>query len=169
MSLLEIRKFPEPVLKKKCKNVAELTPKVEKLIRDMFETMYFASGVGLAASQVGVPLRICVIDTRPRGKKQPMVLINPKLVSKKNKIYEEEGCLSFPGIVARIKRHKDVKVEAVDEKGMPVVIEGSGLLGRAIQHEMDHLDGKVFIDYLPWWTRRRIRGEIKKRKKEGTW
>lgn len=169
MSILKICKYGDPVLKKKCKPVAELNQDIKKLAADMLETMYAAPGAGLAANQVGVPLRMCVIDVKPDGRRQPLVLINPVIKEKKGRMTDDEGCLSFPGISAMVKRFRNIKVEAVNEKGMPVVVEGSDLLARALQHELDHLDGKVFIDYLTLFKKMQIKSEIRKRKKAGTW
>lgn len=169
MSILKIYKYGEPVLKKKCLPVKEITPEIKKLAADMLETMYANMGVGLAACQVGVPDRICVIDIRPEGKRKPIVLINPKIIDKSGKMLEEEGCLSFPGIVARIKRYKNVKVSAVNENGLPVIVEGEYLLSKALQHEIDHLDGKVFISRLPIYKKLQVQYQIRKRKKLGEW
>lgn len=169
MAKLKIHRYGDLVLRKKCATVTEITPEIRQLAADMLETMYAAPGVGLAAPQVGLPLRLCVIDVRPDGKKSPLVLINPVLVSGEGKIEEEEGCLSFPGFAAMVKRFDKARVEAVNEKGLPVVVEGSDLLARALQHELDHLDGKMFIDYLTPWKRKRIEQEIRRRKKEGDW
>ena len=142
---------------------------IKELAANMLETMYAAPGVGLAASQVGVPVRMCVIDTRPEGKRSPIVLINPKITSKKGKLIEEEGCLSLPGINAKVKRFSDITVEAVNENGFPITVSGSGFLSRAIQHEIDHLDGRIFIDYLSWWARQKLMKEIRKKRKLEGW
>lgn len=169
MSVLKICKYGDPVLQKKCKLVGEFDPALNKLIMDMLETMYAAPGVGLAANQVGIPVRLCVIDVHPNGRKQPMVLINPRISSKKGRVKEEEGCLSLPGILAKVKRFNEVCVEALNENAMPVIIEGKDLLARALQHELDHLDGKTFVDSVSLWEKAKIKREIKRRKKEGTW
>jgi peptide deformylase len=169
MSMLKIRKYGDPVLRKKCRHIDEITLEVAKLASDMLETMYANRGVGLAACQVGVPVRMCVIDVRPEGNKKPLILINPRIISKKGVFTEVEGCLSFPGIAAEIKRHRHVKVNAINEKGLPVVIEGRDLLSKALQHEIDHLDGKVFIARLPLLKKFRVQYEIRKRKKAGQW
>ncbi len=169
MSTLAIRKIGDPVLKQKCKPVEKIDAKVKKLIVDMLDTLYAAPGVGLAANQVGVPLQLFVMDLQIERKKQPFVLINPSLKEAKGKLYEEEGCLSLPGIHAKVKRNKLVKMEAINHEGMPIVIEGEGLLARVLQHEYDHLQGKTFVDHLSFWQKARIKAEIKKRKKEGSW
>ncbi|MBN1622185.1 MAG: peptide deformylase [Endomicrobiales bacterium] len=169
MSILKIRKYGDSVLRKKCKPIKQITPEIKKLISDMFDTMYANSGVGLAASQVGVPLRLLIIDTKPAGKKQPLVLINPRIIRKSGKIYEVEGCLSFPGIATEIKRYKNVTVNAINEEGLPIIVEGKELLSRAIQHEIDHLEGIVFTKRMPLLKRFKIQYEIRKRKKQGMW
>ena len=122
MSILHIKKLGDPILKRKCKPVKEITPEIKQLAADMLETMYAAPGVGLAAPQIGLPIRMVVIDVRHEGRRSPLVLINPKIVSKKGKMLEEEGCLSLPGIVADVKRYEDVTVEAVNENGFPVAV-----------------------------------------------
>ena len=167
--ILEIKKYPDITLKRKCKTVKKIDDEIKKLAADMLETMYAAPGVGLAANQVGVPVRLCVIDIRPDGKKNPLVLINPRIVSKKGRIFELEGCLSFPGLNEKVRRASEVKVEATDENGMPVAVYGKELLSRALQHELDHLGGKVFIDYLSFLKKLSIKGKIRKLKKEGIW
>jgi peptide deformylase len=169
MSLLKIRKLGDPALKKKCKPVAEITSEIKQLAADMLETMYAAPGMGLAACQVGVPLRICVIDIKPEGRSAPLILINPKMISKRGRIVEEEGCLSLPGIVAKVRRYTDVNVEAVNEKGFPVSVSGKGLLSKALQHEMEHLEGKVFIDNLSWIKKQKLMMEIRKKRKLEGW
>lgn len=169
MAILKIKKYGDPILRKKAKPVAEIDAGVKKLVRDMFETMYEAPGAGLAATQVGVPLRVCVIDVKPEGRRQPIALINPVIKSKKGKVFQDEGCLSFPGLSAKVKRCAEVKVEAVNEHGMPVEVDGKEILAIALQHELDHLDGKVFLDYLPFLQKLKLKREIRRRKKEGTW
>ncbi len=169
MSILKIRKIGDPILKKKCKPVDEISDGIKQLVQDMLETMYAAPGVGLATSQVGVPARVCVIDIRPEGKREPIVLINPKIVSKTGKVIDEEGCLSLPGIVAKVRRCSEVTVEAVDHRGFPVSVSGRGILSKALQHELDHLDGKLFIDNLSWLVKQKLKREIKKKRKLEGW
>jgi peptide deformylase len=169
MGLRKIYTYGEPILRRKCTAVRAITPEIRALIADMFATMYAAPGVGLAAPQVGMPVRICVIDTREGGKNTPLTLINPRIVAKSAPVEEEEGCLSFPGLAAKVTRPGVVQVEAVDDNGLPVTVEGHGLLARALQHEIDHLDGKMYIDYLSWWKRKKLEQEIRARKKQGTW
>jgi peptide deformylase len=169
MSVLRIVKYPDPMLREKCAPVTEITPAIRKLITDMLETMYAAPGVGLAAPQVGVPVRICVIDVHSEGRRQPMVLVNPQIVYKEGKMLGEEGCLSFPGLPEDVKRYSKVRVEALNAKGFPVGIEGEDILSRCLQHEIDHLDGKVYMDYLSLLKRKQMELEIKRRKKRGEW
>ena len=169
MSKRAIYRYGEPVLRQKCDPVERITPVIRQLVFDLLETMYAAPGVGLAANQVGVPLRICVIDVRPDNRPRPLVLINPRIVDRQEEVEEEEGCLSLPGMMSKIKRARWVRVEAINEKGFPIMIEGEGFLGRALQHEVDHLEGKLYIDYLQPWRRKKLEQEIKARKKEGKW
>lgn len=166
---MKICKLGEPVLRQKCKVIKEITPEIRALAAEMLRTMYAAPGVGLSANQVGIPLRLCVIDAMPEGRRQPLVLINPVVAVGEGKIEAEEGCLSLPGIWATVKRFKKVRVNAVTEMGLPVTVTGEGLLARALQHEIDHLDGKVFIDYLPEHLKKAAEKEIRDRKKQGTW
>lgn len=169
MSILKINKYGDQILKKQCKPVEKITSEIKQLINDMFETLYAAPGIGLAANQVGVLLQICVIDLRIDNKKRPLVLINPRIVSQKDKIDGEEGCLSLPGLSAKVKRYNYVTVEAINDKGFPIVVQGEGLSSRVLQHEIDHLKGKVYLDYLSFGNRKKLENEIKERKKRGEW
>jgi len=168
MAKLEIKKYGENVLRKKSEAVEKITDEIKSLARDMLETMYAAPGVGLSAPQVGVPLRVCVIDVDP-DKKTPFIMINPKIIKGENKISAEEGCLSFPGIYEDVKRFEKVVAEYTDELGKRKEVRADKFLAKAIQHELDHLDGKLFIDYLPEWKRKAVEKEIKRRKKSGNW
>lgn len=169
MAKLTIYKYGDQVLRKKTEPVSEITDEIKKLVDDMFETMYAAPGVGLAAPQIGLSLRLCVIDVRPNGKSDPLVMINPEVVEGENKIVGEEGCLSFPEIYENVKRFEKVVAEYTDLKGKRQKIKGEGFLAKAIQHEIDHLDGKLFIDYLPDFKRKSVEKEIKRRKKARSW
>lgn len=143
MAIREIRKKGDEILRKKSKPVTEVNNKINQLIDDMFETMYEADGVGLAAPQVGILKRICVIDVG----EGPIVLINPeKLEESSEQVQAVEGCLSIPGIYGEVKRPKRVVVKAMDRDGKYFTIEGTDMLARAICHEMDHLDGILFED-----------------------
>ena len=169
MAILKIVKYGDPVLRKKTAPVTEITDDIIQLAEDMLETMYAAPGVGLAGPQVGVSLQICVIDVVPEGKRNPIVLINPKVLSGEDKVELEEGCLSFPKIYEKVKRWNKVRVEYVDLKGNLKEVEVEGFLAKAFQHEIDHLNGKVFIDYLPDWKRKLVEKEIRRRKKGKSW
>jgi peptide deformylase len=145
MALLKIREIGDPVLRTKCKEVEEVTDKTRKLLDDMAETMYDAPGVGLAAPQVGISKRIVVIDVGSGL----LELINPEIIESSEKTYiDNEGCLSIPEKTAKVERAYKVKVEALDRDGKEIIVKGKGLLARALQHEIDHLDGKLFVDYL---------------------
>ena len=143
MAIRNIRKMGDEVLRKPSKDIKEMTSRIMLLIDDMFETMYEAYGVGLAAPQVGILKRLVVIDTYEG---QPLVLINPKIVEKDGEQIGDEGCLSLPGKVAVVKRPNHVVCEALDRDMNPIRVEGEGLLARAICHELDHLDGILYPD-----------------------
>ena len=143
MALREIRVMGDPVLTKVCREVTEVTPKITELIDDMFETMYEANGVGLAAPQVGILKRIVVIDVG----EGPIVLINPEIIEKSGEQTGEEGCLSLPGKVGTVTRPNYVKCRAYDENMEQFEVEGTELLARAICHELDHLDGILYRDH----------------------
>ena len=143
MAIRNIRKMGDEVLRKPSKEIKEMTSRIMLLIDDMFETMYEAYGVGLAAPQVGILKRLVVIDTYEG---QPLVLINPKIVEKDGEQIGDEGCLSLPGKVAVVKRPNHVVCEALDQDMNPIRVEGEGLLARAICHELDHLDGVLYPD-----------------------
>ena len=142
--VFEIKKFPDPVLKKISRPVEVFDEDLEKFVNDMFTAMKVHDGVGLAAPQVGVSKRIAVIEYEEKS----YVLINPKVIEQNGIQEGEEGCLSFPGIFANVKRPQHVKIEAQDVKGEKNILEAEGYLARAFLHEMDHLNGKLFIDYL---------------------
>lgn len=143
MAIREIRKKGDEILRKKSKPVKEINEKINELIDDMLDTMYDSDGVGLAAPQVGILKRICVIDVG----EGPIVLINPeKIEESEEQIQAVEGCLSIPGIYGEVKRPERVVVKALDRQGEPFTLEGTGMLARALCHEMDHLDGILFED-----------------------
>jgi len=170
MAILRITKHGEPVLKKVSALVAyeTLRPDLPRLLKDMWATMYAVKGVGLAAPQVGLNLRLSVVDARPEGKAQRLVLINPEIVAGEGVMFEEEGCLSLPGVFARIKRYARVRIRALDARGRPFEMEGAGLLARAFQHEVDHLDGKLFIDHLPFAEKLKVLSLIKDLRRDWT-
>jgi peptide deformylase len=159
MAILEIKKYPDPILRKKAEEVKEITEEIKKIAQDMIETKRSSQGIGLAAPQVGILKRIIVLRTE----NHPQVLVNPEILEKsKEKEIMEEGCLSFPGLYLKIKRAKRVKVEALDEKGEKIKIQAEGLPARIFQHEIDHLDGILFIDRLSFWQKLKIKNQLKK-------
>ena len=159
MALLTVRLYGDPVLRQVATPVREITAEIKRNIADMTETMWHQVGIGLAAPQVGLPYRILVMDD---GKGGAQALINPEIESRSGTIREEEGCLSLPGVFGVIERSKTVTVKAMDAEGKPVSLEVTGLKARIVQHEMDHLDGVLFIDRLPPVTRDRIKKKIQK-------
>ncbi|MGH7316923.1 MAG: peptide deformylase [Candidatus Rokuibacteriota bacterium] len=159
MALLTVRLYGDPVLRQVAAPVREITAEVKRAVADMTETMWHQVGIGLAAPQVGLPYRILVMDD---GKGGAQALINPVIDSRSGTIREEEGCLSLPGIFGEVERSKAIMVSAIDADGKPVVLEASGLKARIVQHELDHLDGVLFIDRLPPVTRDRIKKKIQK-------
>ena len=144
MSILDIRVLGDPVLRQATVPVAAMTESLHRLVADMFDTMHHARGIGLAAPQVGRTERLTVVQVDD----QRLVLINPEVIERAGKSKGEEGCLSIPDIYADVERPSTVTVRALDERMQPFELEATGLLGRCIQHEIDHLDGKLFIDYL---------------------
>ncbi len=150
MAILEIKRYPESVLREKCLPVENIDGKLQRLIDNMLETMYAAPGVGLAAPQVGISRRLVVIDVslREEEKTPLIVLINPEIVDAEGEVEGEEGCLSFPGYTTTVKRSERVVVRGLDRKGRPLEVEGTSLLSRALQHEIDHLNGTLLIDRI---------------------
>lgn len=143
----EILVYPDPFLARKALPVAVVDDRVRALIRDMFETMYAAEGVGLAATQVGVGKRVIVVDVSPVDETiAPVAVVNPEIVDREGSVTGVEGCLSIPGVQGEVCRAETVEVRGKDEQGRPVRIRAAGILSRALQHEIDHLDGVLFID-----------------------
>lgn len=173
MALRPIVKYPDAVLLQPTRPVGTITQDIRDLVVDMWETMYAAPGVGLAANQVGVPLRLAVIDTRegesPRSKGRKIVMIEPVMLERQGTIYEEEGCLSFPGFTERVERPAWARVKARDLEGIEYEVTGEGLLARALCHEIDHLDGSTFIDRMSVLKRDLIKRKIRKLRKSGEW
>jgi len=148
MAILKVRKYKDPILRKKGSKIKKVDEEIKKIIVDMVQTMKKDGGIGLAAPQVGISKRIIVVDTDLKGQRI-LALVNPEIIEKsKEKDKDEEGCLSFPGIFLEIKRSKKVKVKALDINGEKVELTADGLLARVFQHEIDHLDGILFIDRL---------------------
>lgn len=160
---MQIVQYPHPALRWVSKPVREVNDAIRKISRDMFELMYTAKGVGLAANQVALPLRLFVINSRsePVETEQERVFINPQIVERKGIVEEEEGCLSLPGVFGKLKRAERVKVAALGLDGQPFELEAEGLLARAIQHEVDHLQGVVFTDKLTPLEKLRVIAKIR--------
>ncbi len=161
MAILDILHFPDPRLRNRAKPVSEVDARVRKLADDMLETMYKAPGIGLAAVQVNVPLRVVTIDISEE-RDQPLVLINPEILERDGVEEMSEGCLSVPGIYEKVKRANHIRFRALDLEGQPLEQEAEGLLAVCVQHEIDHLDGKLFVDYLSSLKRQRIRKKLEK-------
>jgi peptide deformylase len=165
-----ILKYGDSVLHEKARAVEAITPDIDRLIDDMIETMYAAPGVGLAATQVGVPLRIFVVDVSVgRDPNGLLVWVNPEFVERDGVQLEEEGCLSVPGFNATVMRPMRAVIKGLDRHGGPQQLEGTGLLARAFQHEMDHLDGSLFVDRLRGIKREMIVRRIQKLTRTGKW
>ena len=164
MALLDILHFPDPRLRNVAAPVEEITNEIKQLVDDMFDTMYAAPGIGLAATQVNVHQRIIVVDVSETHN-EPICLINPELVELTGTEQMEEGCLSVPGVFELVERADSIKVSAWDQDGKPFTLEADGLLAVCIQHEIDHLDGKLFVDYLSQLKRSRIRKKLQKSQK----
>jgi peptide deformylase len=175
--ILEVLRFPDPRLRKKAKPVDKVTPELKTLAENMLETMYEFRGIGLAATQVGQELRLLVMDTRPKENgryktedfteleltvKQPVVIFNPEIIAKAGETTFDEGCLSVPGYFETVSRYDYVEVQGLDENGETIVIKTDGLLSVCLQHEMDHLEGKLFIDRLSIIRANRLKNKIKK-------
>ena len=161
MAILEILRFPDPRLRNEAKPVAEVDAEVRTLVEDMFETMYDAPGIGLAATQVNVARRVVVIDISDEHD-EPLCFINPEILERDGEEQMEEGCLSVPGFFEKVTRAERIKVRALDREGNPFELDADGLLAVCIQHEIDHLDGKLFVDYLSSLKRQRIRKKLEK-------
>ncbi len=168
MAILEILKYPHPLLKKRSKEVDFIDGEIKRLIKDMTETMYHANGIGLAACQVGVSRRVIVIDVSPIDPSHSlMVLINPEIVSEEGEIEHEEGCLSVPDCVERLKRSEKVSVKGLSPEGKEIEVRGNGILAIALQHEIDHLNGILILDRMSRLKREIYRNKIKKERQKG--
>lgn len=167
MAILEIKKYPEKILKQKTAAVTTIDGLIQRLIDDMVDTMHAARGIGLAANQVGVLQKLCVIDLSFRGEKAPpIVLINPVIAEREGINEADEGCLSIPGYLTSIKRAEKVFVKGINREERDVAIEAEGLLARAIQHELDHLDGLLLIDRMSPIKREFFKRRYKKQQAE---
>ena len=165
MARLEILHFPDPRLRKRAAPVTEFDDALKKLVGDMFETMYAAPGIGLAATQVDVHKRVIVIDIS-EDRDQPLVLINPEILAREGIEEMDEGCLSVPGIYEKVRRAERIRYRAQDPEGKHFEAEADGLLAVCIQHEIDHLDGKLFVDYLSNLKKQRIRKKLEKARRQ---
>ena len=165
MALLQILEFPDPRLRNRAQAVTQVDAALRTLIDDMFETMYAAPGIGLAATQVNVAKRVLVIDLSEKHD-QKLALINPEILERSGIEETEEGCLSVPGYFDKVTRAEQIRVRALDRDGKQIEFEADGLLAVCIQHEIDHLDGKLFVDYLSELKRTRIRKKLEKERKE---
>lgn len=168
--ILNIVKYPDPVLSKPGEPVTEFDAELRKLVDDMFETMYASQGIGLAAPQVNVSKRLVVIDLScGKDPKDKLVLINPEIISSEGKQYEEEGCLSFPEIREKVSRAANVRVRAQDAKGKWFEMDATELLARCFQHEIDHVDGMLFIFRMSGLKRELSLRKIRKMQRDGEW
>jgi peptide deformylase len=166
MSKLDILRYPDPRLHKVARPVAEVDARIRGLVDDLLETMYSAEGVGLAATQVDVHARVIVIDVS-EARNDPIVLINPELIAQSDEMaITEEGCLSVPEVYDKVSRHARVRVRALDRSGASREFDAEGLLAVAVQHEMDHLLGKVFVEYLSPLKRSRIKTRMLKKTRD---
>lgn len=165
MALLEILEFPDPRLRTRARPVDNVDGELVRLIDDMLETMYEAPGIGLAASQVNVHQRLIVLDVS-EDKDQPHILINPEIVAREGELETSEGCLSVPGFYEPVMRAEQIQVNAIGRDGEAFSLEAEGLLAVCIQHEMDHLQGKLFVDYLSGTKRQMIRKKLLKLQKQ---
>ncbi|GMQ88591.1 MAG: peptide deformylase [Gammaproteobacteria bacterium] len=166
MAILDILYFPDPRLRTRAQDVLAVDDQVRTLVDDMLETMYQAPGIGLAATQVNVHRRILVIDISSE-QDQPGVFINPEILETSGSEETDEGCLSVPGVYEPVQRAERVKVRALGRDGEAFELEADGLLAVCIQHEIDHLDGKLFVDYLSQLKRQRIRKKLEKQRRQG--
>jgi peptide deformylase len=168
--ILKVVKYPEPVLSQPGEPVTEFNDELKTLVNDMFETMYASQGIGLAAPQVAVAKRVTVIDlSQGKDPEQKLILVNPEVTFREGKQYEEEGCLSFPEIREKVQRASKVRIRAQDIKGKWFEMDGEELLSRAFQHEIDHLDGMLFIFRMSSLKRDLVLRKIRKMQREGTW
>ncbi|MCU7923203.1 MAG: peptide deformylase [Candidatus Thiodiazotropha sp. (ex Dulcina madagascariensis)] len=165
MAILDILRFPDPRLRNKAKPVAQVDDAVRRLIDDMLETMYEAPGIGLAATQVNVAKRVVVIDLSEE-KNQPLCLVNAQILEMDGVEQMEEGCLSVPGVYETVTRAQHIRLKALGRDGIPFEMEADDLLAVCIQHELDHLEGKLFVDYLSSLKRQRIRKKLEKENRQ---
>ena len=166
MAILDILHFPDPRLRQRAAEVDKVDDQLRQLVDDMFETMYQAPGIGLAATQVDVHKRVVVIDVS-KDQDEPRVFINPEILARDGVEEMDEGCLSVPGVYERVQRAERIRLRALNRAGEPFELEADGLLAVCVQHEIDHLDGKLFVDYLSQLKRQRIRKKLEKQRRLG--
>jgi peptide deformylase len=167
MAALEILKYPHPILKKRSEVVSQINEEVKKLIQDMRETMFQAGGIGLAACQVGVPRRVIVLDVSPLDPQHSFfALINPEITSEEGEIDHEEGCLSVPDCLEKVKRREKVCVKGLSPEGKNIEIKGEGILAIALQHEIDHINGVLILDKISRLKREIYRNKLRKEKRK---
>ncbi|RLK47154.1 peptide deformylase [Alkalispirillum mobile] len=167
MAILDILVYPDPRLREVAQPVEQVDDDIRYLADDMLETMYDAKGIGLAATQVGVNQRVVVMDLVDEGEPEPLVLINPEILSREGAAMGQEGCLSIPGFYEDVERAERIRFRALDRDGEPFEQEAEGLMAVCVQHEIDHLDGKLFVDYLSELKRKRIRRKLEKLVRQG--
>lgn len=166
MAVLEILKYPNPLLKKRSKEVDRIDGEVKKLIREMTETMYDANAIGLAACQVGIPRRVTVVDVSPVDPQQSLLaIINPEVISEEGEIDHEEGCLSVPDCLEKVKRREKIRVRGLSPEGEEMEVVAEGILAFALQHEIDHLNGILILDRISRLKREIYRRKLKKEKR----
>ncbi len=167
MAVLEVVRYPHPVLSKRCKEVGPVDEEVRRLVQDMIETMYDANGIGLAACQVGVSQRVIVVDVSPMDSEQSLlVLLNPEVLDEEGEVESEEGCLSVPDCVEKVDRKKKLRVKGLSPEGEEFEISAEGILAIALQHEIDHLNGVLILDRISRLKREIYRDKVKKEKKK---
>ena len=167
MAVLEILKFPHPLLKKPCKDVEKIDDEIKMLIKDMAETMYAANGIGLAACQIGVPQKIIVLDVSPMDPQHDLfAIINPEIITGEGEIDHEEGCLSVPDCFEKVKRKEKVHVRGLSSDGRTIELGAEGILALALQHEIDHLNGVLILDKISGLKRELYRRKLKKKKEK---
>ena len=163
MSILPIRIYPDPILRVRCSAVEQFDSELAGLAKDMVETMYAAPGIGLAASQVGVELRFAVVDVSVGDEKESLhYFVNPEIVEEEGRDFDEEGCLSIPGVTEKVRRPAAIKVKALNLDGEPFEIDADGLFARAICHEIDHLDGVLFVDRVVGLRKERAKRQLRR-------
>lgn len=161
MTLLHVLQYPDPLLRNKAKPVTTVDATIQKTVDDMFETMYEQNGVGLAAIQVNIPQRIIVIDVS-ENQTEPLCVINPEIIHRDGIQFESEGCLSFPGVFDKVERSAKIRLKALDRNGQPFEMDAEDILSICIQHEMDHLDGILFVDHLSKLKQERAKKKLDK-------